>query len=47
VQARTYTGNLYGGTEWAVLLRLFRGSAWVEAGVSEDGHLQAMLMLNF
>jgi hypothetical protein len=47
VQGRTYTGDLYGGTEWAALLRVFKGSVWVEAGVTEDGNLQSMLMVNF
>jgi hypothetical protein len=47
VQARTYTGGLYGGTEWAALLRVFKGNVWIEAGVTEDGKLQSMLMFNF
>lgn len=47
VQGRTYTGDLYRGTEWAALLRAFKGSVWVEAGVTEDGNLQSMLMVNF
>ena len=47
LQARDYTGNLHEGVEWALLLRLFKGGAWVEAGVTDDGKLQAMLMLNF
>jgi hypothetical protein len=47
LQGRTYAGNLYGGTEWALLLRLFKGSFWLEAGVTEDGNLQSMLMMNF
>jgi hypothetical protein len=47
VQARDYTGGLFRGTEWAFLLRLFKGGAWVEAGATTDGKLQAMLMLNF
>ncbi|HEY4366610.1 MAG TPA: hypothetical protein VGN07_05195 [Steroidobacteraceae bacterium] len=47
LQARQYTGGLYDGTEYAALLRLFRRSAWVEAGLTQDGKLQAMLMLNF
>jgi hypothetical protein len=47
VQGRTYTGDLYRGTEWAALLRVFKGSVWVEAGVTEDGNLQSMLMVNF
>lgn len=47
VQGRTYTGELYRGTEWAALLRVFKGSVWLEAGVTEDGKLQSMLMVNF
>ena len=47
VQGRTYTGDLYRGTEWAALLRVFKGSIWVEAGVTEDGNLQSMVMVNF
>lgn len=33
--------------EFAALLRLFKRSAWIEAGVTGDGKLQAMLMFNF
>jgi hypothetical protein len=47
VQARQYSGDLYDGTECAALLRLFKRNAWVEAGVTQDGKLQAMLMFNF
>ena len=47
VQARDYTGGLHRGTEWAALLRLFKGGAWVEAGVTDTGKLQAMAMFNF
>ncbi len=47
VQARQYTGGLYDGVETAVLLRFFKGNTWVEAGVTNDGQLQAMLMFNF
>jgi hypothetical protein len=47
IQARQYTGGLYDGTEWAALLRFFKRNAWVEAGATQDGHLQAMLMFNF
>jgi hypothetical protein len=47
VQGRRYTGNVYDGTEWALLLRLFKKGAWVEAGVTGDGKLQAMAMFNF
>lgn len=47
VQARRYTGEIYDGTEWALLLRLFKGGTWVEAGATADGKLQAMFMINF
>jgi hypothetical protein len=47
VQGRRYTGEIHDGTEWAFLLRLFKGNAWVEAGATTEGHLQAMLMFNF
>jgi hypothetical protein len=47
VQARNYTGGLFPGTEWAALVRLFRNNAWLEAGATLDGKLQAMLMFNF
>lgn len=47
VQGRRYGGRLYDGTEGAILLRLFRANKWVEAGVTNDGKLQAMFMFNF
>lgn len=51
VQGRHYTGGLYEGTESAFLLRFFKngrhGAAWIEAGVTQDGHLQSMFMINF
>lgn len=47
VQGRHYTGGIYEGTEWALLLRLFKRGAWVEAGATTDGKLQAMAMVNF
>lgn len=47
VQGRNYTGGLYDGTEWAGLLRFFKRNAWLEAGVTADGKVQAMLMFNF
>lgn len=46
-QARHYTGQLHSGIETAALLRLFEGGAWVEAGITSDGKLQAMAMFNF
>jgi len=47
VQGRRYTGDIHDGTEWAFLLRLFKGNAWIEAGATTDGNIQAMLMFNF
>lgn len=46
-QTRDYTGGLYRGVEQALLLRLFKGGAWVEAGITNTHHLQAMIMVNF
>ena len=47
VQARETSGGLTDGTEVAALLRLFKRNAWVEAGLTQDGKLQAMVMFNF
>ena len=47
VQGRHYTGGIHDGTEWALLLRLFKRGTWVEAGATTDGKLQAMAMVNF
>jgi hypothetical protein len=47
VQGRHYTGGIHDGVEWALLLRLFKRGAWVEAGSTTDGKLQAMAMFNF
>lgn len=47
VQGRQYTGGIHRGTESAVLLRLFKGGAWIEAGITNGGKLQAMAMFNF
>ena len=47
VQGRAYTGGIYDGTETALLVRLFKGGTWVEAGVTSDRKLQAMMMFNF
>jgi hypothetical protein len=46
-QARHYTGELHSGIETAALLRLFKGGAWIEAGVTNAGNVQAMAMFNF
>lgn len=47
VQGRQYTGDLYDGTETALLVRLFKGGTWVEIGATRDGKVQAMAMFNF
>lgn len=47
VQARQYTGNIHGGTEVAFLLRLFKRGAWIEAGPTTGGKIQAVFMVNF
>lgn len=47
LQARYYTGGLYDGIESALVLRLFKGGVWTEAGVTQDGKLQTMFMFNF
>ena len=47
LQGRNYTNGIYEGTEWALLLRLFKGGTWFEAGLTQDGNPQAMLMFNF
>ena len=47
VQARNYTGGISNGVEVAALVRFFKGGAWIEAGVTNGGKLQAMAMFNF
>jgi len=47
VQGRNYSGRLHRGTEWAALIRLFKGGAWIEAGVTDRGKPQLMAMFNF
>lgn len=47
VQSRRYTGGLFNGPETALLVRFFKGGAWVEVGATTDGKLQAMAMFNF
>jgi hypothetical protein len=46
-QARNYTGGVYDGIEAALLLRLFTGPVWLEAGITADRKLQSMFMFNF
>lgn len=46
-QARHYTNELHSGIETAALLRLFKGGAWIEGGVTNGGKAQAMAMFNF
>ena len=33
--------------EFAAMLRLFKGTSWVEAGLTQNGRLQTMLMFTF
>jgi len=47
LQGRNYTGDIHRGTEWAGLIRLFKGGAWIEAGLTTEGNVQAMAMFNF
>jgi hypothetical protein len=47
IQGREYTGGVHEGTEWALLLRLFKGGAWLDAGITDGGKVQAMMMFNF
>ena len=47
VQGRRYTGEVFDGTEWALLLRLFKSNKWIDVGATADGKLQAMFMFNF
>jgi hypothetical protein len=47
VQGRRISGEIQEGTEWSLLLRLFKRGAWIEAGLTTDGKLQAMFMANF
>lgn len=47
LQGRDFTGGLYSGGEFALLVRLFKGGAWIETGLTQDGKLQAMMMFNF
>lgn len=47
VQGRDYTGGVHRGVERAFLVRLFKGGAWVEAGLTTQGRVQAMVMFNY
>jgi hypothetical protein len=47
LQARDYSGNIHHGIEFAALIRLFKGGAWVEAGVTQNRKPQLMMMFNF
>jgi hypothetical protein len=47
IQARDYTGQIRHGVEWAALVRLFKGGAWIDAGLTADGKPQVMAMFNF
>jgi len=43
----SFSVPIYRGVEWAALLRVFKGNTWLEAGITQDRTLQAMLMFNF
>jgi hypothetical protein len=47
VSARRYSGHSLEGDELALLLRLFRKNAWLEAGATTDGDVRAMAMFSF
>jgi hypothetical protein len=52
LQARQYQGDIslqpiQRGIETAALVRVFRGNFWLEAGLTDQGKPQAMLMMNF
>jgi hypothetical protein len=48
LQARHYReGMLDDQVQTAALIRWFKGNTWIEGGLTDDGRLQAMLMLNF
>lgn len=47
VQGRDYTGGVHRGMERALLVRLFKGGAWIEAGLTSQGRIQAMVMFNY
>lgn len=52
LQARHFHGDIGAqpvetGVELAAMLRVFRGNFWLEAGITDRGKPQAMLMLNF
>jgi len=47
LQARDYSGAIHHGVEYAALVRLFKGGAWVEAGLTQEGKPQLMMMFNF
>ena len=46
-QTRHYTGGVHRGAECTGLIRLFKGGAWVEAGLTTKGKPQVMAMFNF
>jgi hypothetical protein len=47
VSGRRYSGHLHEGEEVALLLRLFRKAAWIEAGVTTEGEFRGMAMFSF
>ena len=46
-QVRDSHDKQFEGLETAYMLRFFKGGAWVEAGITDRGELQAMFMFNY
>jgi hypothetical protein len=46
-QARNKSSALDEGVEWSLLLRFFNETFWIDAGLTEDGKPELMLMVNF
>jgi len=47
ISGRNYTGDMHEDTELAFLLRFFKKRAWLEAGATTEGKIQAMAMFSF
>jgi hypothetical protein len=47
ISGRNYTGDMHEDTELAFLLRFFKKRAWLEAGATTEGKIQALAMFSF
>ena len=47
ISGRRYSWNMHEDSEVALLVRLFKKAAWIEAGATTEGKLQFMAMFNF